>query len=107
MTRLKIKSGHKNRLFQTNLKATLTYGADVHAFSPHRVRDLRASAGKDSGVLFKGAQVDLGWALSSYVDPIDIASRSLGRYAAEWWMTTAFHKHEHVHSDVLKAQLLR
>eukprot|EP00959_Pyramimonas_sp_CCMP1952_P165813 3465621-Pyramimonas_sp.AAC.1 len=55
MRRFRITSGQKNRLPQTNLKATISYGGDVHAASPPQVRRLRLSSGKDWGAIQRGS----------------------------------------------------
>ncbi|CAK0799431.1 unnamed protein product [Prorocentrum cordatum] len=101
LVRLKITAGHRNRMFQTNLKPTATYGADVHASSPTHIAELRGAAGRDARVTFKGAQLDLAWSWSSYAEPIDVAVKSIARCAQEWWMPSAVRPDEHVHADVI------
>eukprot|EP00959_Pyramimonas_sp_CCMP1952_P096774 2022817-Pyramimonas_sp.AAC.1 len=72
----------------------------------HDVRRGGPRVGRDGGVTFREAQVDLAWGLSHFAGPVDIASLPIERLSKEWWMTSATHPTQHVHADVLKVNIL-
>ena len=98
------------RLHTASAHASATYGADTTALQPWVVRSLTRAASKAHGIPRACAASAMAWRMLGIAATKHPAAwstaQAVGRYAGEWWKTTAGPEAKELEPDLLSASEL-